>query len=285
MPELSYTSNELYALAIDAAIKAGAAIAAIYNKDFEVSYKADQSPLTDADLASHNCIESILAATGLPLLSEEGKSPPWSVRRSWNRYWLIDPLDGTKEFVKRNGEFTVNIALMENGFPVFGVIFIPAGSQLYFGGQHMGTYRFILEDEEPLLKKTAFDNWRAAALKLPVVPKSKDTWVMLSRSHFSHRAEAWLKSMEKHFSSLKTLNVGSSIKFCRVAEGMVQVYPRLSPTMQWDTAAGQAVAEGAGMIVASLPDKKRLSYNREALLNPDFIVFDPRYISPETLEI
>ncbi|HAH58175.1 MAG: 3'(2'),5'-bisphosphate nucleotidase CysQ [Lentimicrobium sp.] len=285
MSEFAHTTNELYAIAIDAAIKAGAAIAAIYNRDFEVSYKPDQSPLTDADLASHNCIKSLLAESGLPLLSEEENAPSWSIRRSWSRYWLIDPLDGTKEFVKRNGEFTVNIALIEDGFPLFGVIFIPAGSQLYFGGQQMGSYRFILEDEEPLIKKTTFHDWLDASLKLPVVPKSKDTWIMLSSSHFSNKAETWLKRIKNHFSSVKTINVGSSIKFCRMAEGMVQLYPRFSPTMQWDTAAGQAIAEGAGMSVVSYPGKKRLSYHRDTLLNPEFIVLDPRYISPEIIDI
>lgn len=285
MSELSFDVNKMYVMAIDAAIRAGAAIATIYNRDFEVSYKADQSPLTEADLAAHKCIETLLLPTGLPILSEEGTIPPWSIRQLWNRYWLIDPLDGTKEFVKRNGEFTVNIALIENGFPLFGVIFIPAGSQLFFGGQHIGAYRFMLEDEVPLIEKKTLKDWITAAQKLPVVPKSPDTRIMLSRSHFSERAEAWLKRIDKHFTSLKSLNVGSSIKFCRVAEGLVQLYPRLSPTMQWDTAAGQAIAEGAGMTVNSIENKERLSYHREALLNPDFIVFDPRYISPEMLEL
>ena len=285
MSELPSALNELYTIAIDASIKAGAAITDIYNKGFEVNYKADQSPLTDADLASHKCIEAKLIGTGLPLLSEEGNEPPWSVRRNWERYWLIDPLDGTKEFVKRNGEFTVNIALVENGFPIFGVIFIPVGNELYFGGKNLGAYRSTPENEESMDAKSTMDERIAAAQKLPVVPKSNDTRVMISRSHFSERAEAWLKRVEKHFTSLKTLNVGSSIKFCRVAEGGVQIYPRFSPTMQWDTASGQAIAEGAGMKVVSLEDKKRLSYHREALINPDFMVYDPRHISPETIEL
>lgn len=284
MTQPNYTQDEMYALAIDASIQAGAEIAAIYNKDFEVNFKADQSPLTAADLASHKCIEALLADTQLPLLSEEGNEIPWSTRQIWSSYWLIDPLDGTKEFVKRNGEFTVNIALIENGFPIFGVIFIPAENQLFFGGKGIGCYRFILMDERPLHEKNTLDEWKRAADKLPVNAQlSTDIRVMLSRSHVSEKTEQWLSELKTHFASIKSVNVGSSIKFCRVAEGMVQIYPRFSPTMQWDTAAGQAIAEGAGMHVVSWPDKVRLSYHRENLLNPHFMVFDPRSISIETL--
>lgn len=276
--------NTLYTIAINAALEAGAAIASIYNRGFQVRYKEDQSPLTEADLASHNCIKNKLAGCGLPLLSEEGNIPSWEQRKSWNRYWLIDPLDGTKEFVKRNGEFTVNIALMEKDFPIFGVIYIPVSRELYFGSQQTGSYRMILEDEKPLVKINGFEEWKIAATRLPVPRNTKDIWLMLSRSHVSEKTGVWLKQIEKHFGSIKTLNVGSSIKFCRMAEGMVQLYPRFSPTMLWDTAAGQAIAEGAGMAVISLSDKKRLAYHREELRNPDFVAFDSRFISVELLK-
>lgn len=284
MDETPLILDDLCAIAIDASIEAGAAILKHYHKGFEVRYKSDQSPLTDADIASHQCIVEILSITRLPLLSEEEEAPSWNVRRNWERYWLIDPLDGTKEFVKRNGEFAVNIALMEDGFPVFGVIFIPVGNELYFGGKEMGAYRLSTGKDEPLNAKATLAGRIETAQRLPGVKKSNDIGVLISRSHASEQTEEWIKRMKKHVTSLKPMNVGSSIKFCRVAEGAAQIYPRFSPTMQWDTAAGQAIAEGAGMSVVSRENNKRLKYHRE-LINPNFMVYDLRYVSPETIEL
>jgi 3'(2'), 5'-bisphosphate nucleotidase len=235
---------------------AGAAIMDIYSRDFSVDLKADQSPLTAADIASHHIIEAGLNAldASIPVLSEESAHIDWAVRRTWSRYWLVDPLDGTREFIKKNGEFTVNIALIEHGNPVFGVIYAPVLKTLWWGDHQHGAFKQV--DDQPALKidteKTISNPLRVAA----------------SRSHLDELTRAALTRM----GNIEASSMGSSLKFCSVADNRLDVYPRFAPTSEWDTAAGQAIVEAAGGCMLHL-DGSKFQYNCKAsLLNPHFIV-------------
>ena len=236
------------------ATEAGAAILQVYAQDFAVEHKDDRSPLTQADLASHRIIVAGLRALApdIPVLSEEDADIPWSVRRGWERHWLVDPLDGTREFVKKNGEFTVNIALVEHGVPVLGVVYAPVFDYLLHAERGAGAFlREAGQDIALMTRRPATAPLRVAA----------------SRSHLDERTAAALQRMgdtERH-------GLGSSLKFCRIAEGRIDVYPRFGPTSEWDTAAAQCVLEAAGGAVLRL-DGTPLDYNRkENILNPHFI--------------
>jgi len=234
--------------------EAGAEIMKIYAQDFTVEHKDDKSPLTAADLAAHRHIVAGLGAMtpGIPVLSEESASVPWEIRRGWRRYWLVDPLDGTREFVKKNGEFTVNIALIEDGAPTFGVVYAPALDEMLYGQRGGGAFVCDGDDDVPVMVRQPAD----APLR-----------VAASRSHLDQRTAAAIARMGE----VEPLGLGSSLKFCRLAEGRLDVYPRFGPTSEWDTAAGQAVLEAAGGVVLRL-DGSVLSYNsKDSLLNPDFI--------------
>jgi 3'(2'), 5'-bisphosphate nucleotidase len=234
--------------------EAGAAIMQVYVQDFAVEHKDDHSPLTAADMASHHLIVNGLRALApdLPVLSEESATVAWEVRRQWQRYWLVDPLDGTREFVKKNGEFTVNIALIDHCAPVFGVVFAPALGELYFGERGRGS--FVADGAE----------FVPIATRQPAIAPLR---VAGSRSHMDARSEAAIARMGE----VQLLGMGSSLKFCRMAEARLDVYPRFAPTSEWDTAAGQCVLEGAGGMVITL-DGQPLGYNSKAsLLNPDFL--------------
>ena len=242
----------IVALAIDGGDK----ILEVYATDFDVQSKADDSPLTLADLASHNTIVAGLKALtpDIPIISEEEGLPPYSERGQWSRYWLIDPLDGTKEFVNRNGEFTVNIALIDEHRPVFGVVRVPVQGKTYIG----------CEDHGAELR-----NSDGTSRKIRVSGKAnKPARVVGSRSHRGASLDAFLENLGDY----DLVPMGSSLKFCVVAEGGADVYPRFGPTSEWDTAAAQAVVEQAGGSVVEL-DGKLLSYNaKENILNPWFIV-------------
>ncbi|WP_374473625.1 3'(2'),5'-bisphosphate nucleotidase CysQ [Arenimonas sp.] len=239
---------------IGLAREAGAAILAVYAQDFSVETKDDDSPLTQADLASHRIIVAGLRALApeIPVLSEEDAGIPWETRRQWPRHWLVDPLDGTREFVKKNGEFTVNIALVEDGRPVLGVVYAPVFDYLLHAERGVGA--FLRQGGEDIALCTR----RPATAPLRVAA---------SRSHLDARTAAALERMgdtERH-------GLGSSLKFCRIAEGCIDVYPRFGPTSEWDTAAAQCVLEAAGGAVLRL-DGTPLDYNRkDNILNPDFI--------------
>ncbi len=239
--------------------RAGEAIMAIYASDFAVEHKDDRSPLTAADLAAHRLIvEGLQALTpNLPVLSEESADIPAAERRAWTTYWLVDPLDGTREFVKRNGEFTVNIALIENGQPTIGVVYAPALDYLAHaarGGQAIEVDRDVTRE-------------------LRATPRAGDTWrIAGSRSHGDPRSEAFVRKLGAH----EMIPLGSSLKFCRVAGGRADVYLRMGPTSEWDTAAGQCVLEVAGGAVTTLALVPLVYNQRDSLLNPDFIaVADP----------
>jgi 3'(2'), 5'-bisphosphate nucleotidase len=247
--------KELIEPTVDLAIAAGQAILEVYATDFDVQEKGDESPLTQADLASHRCIaEGLRALTPeLPVISEEEGLPTFAERGAWQRYWLIDPLDGTKEFVNRNGEFTVNIALVDGGRPVLGIVHVPVQDKTYVGCEGHGS------------------ELRADGTVTPIrVAESSRTPVRVvgSRSHRGSSLDAFLARIGE----TDMVPMGSSLKFCVVAEGRADIYPRLGPTSEWDTAAAQAVVEQAGGKVLEL-DGKPLSYNqKEEILNPFFVV-------------
>jgi 3'(2'), 5'-bisphosphate nucleotidase len=244
---------------IAVAREAGAAIMEVYRQDFSVEHKDDRSPLTQADLAAHRIIVAALEklTPEVPVLSEESASLPWPVRQAWTRYWLVDPLDGTREFVKKNGEFTVNIALIEDHQPVFGVVHAPALDELHYGERGRGAFVRMGDDDVALnTRRPAVSPLRVAA----------------SRSHLDERTAALLARLGE----IETASMGSSLKFCRIAEARIDLYPRFGLTSEWDTAAAQALVEAAGGVVLTL-DGEPLRYNtKDSLLNPHFIVLgDP----------
>ncbi|GLB51541.1 3'(2'),5'-bisphosphate nucleotidase CysQ [Neptunitalea chrysea] len=256
--------------AIKASIVAGEKIMYIYdNEDFEVDFKSDDSPLTKADIASHKEIVKILENTNIPVLSEEGKSIPYEDRKGWDQLWIVDPIDGTKEFIKRNGEFTVNIALIEKQKPVLGVIYVPALKELYFSTVEMGAYKCY--DVESF-DKEELTEWVESSVKLPVNSGRTVYTVVASRSHLSFETEEFIDGLKKQYGSIQSISKGSSLKLCMVAEGQADCYPRFAPTMEWDTAAGQAICEHAGFKVMDYKTKEPMLYNRENLLNNWFLV-------------
>ncbi|ADV44791.1 3'(2'),5'-bisphosphate nucleotidase CysQ [Bacteroides helcogenes] len=259
--------------AIDAALRAGEEILSVYNdseSDFQIERKADNSPLTIADRKAHEVITEFLSSTPFPLLSEEGEHLPYSERKNWETLWIIDPLDGTKEFIKRNGEFTVNIALVCNTIPVMGVIYLPVKKELYFAEENLGAYKLSnIVDREAL----SLEDLVASATRLPEKNAHDRFVIVASRSHLTPETEAYVEEMKCHHSEVELISSGSSIKICLVAEGKADVYPRFAPTMEWDTAAGHTIARAAGMEIYQVGKKEKpLSYNKQELLNPWFIV-------------
>lgn len=265
--------SALLSHAIDAALAAGRAIVDIYDgpaSAWEVEQKADASPLTAADRAAHAVIAARLTDTRLPLLSEEGAHTDYAERSQWERFWLTDPLDGTKEFLKRNGEFTVNIALVEAGSPRLGVVYVPARRRLYYGIVGEGAYRVDEVDSQ-----TPAPQWLPRARRLPLPTAQGAYCVVASRSHLSAETEAFIHDLRTRHPDLQLHSAGSSLKLCCVAEGTAHVYPRLAPTMEWDTAAGDAVARSAGCQVVRFDTREPLRYNKPDLHNPHFLVCQP----------
>lgn len=260
-------------IAVRAALKAGARIMNVYtdpNSDFEIERKADNSPLTIADRKAHEVIAEILAGTPYPVLSEEGKKFPYENRKDWNELWIVDPLDGTKEFIKRNGEFTVNIAYVKNGVPEAGVIYIPVKKELYIADCALGAFK--LSDIEDLAETETLDDLMERGVRLPHADAARNSFVVVaSRSHLSPETEAFIEKMKQEHDKVETLSSGSSLKLCLIAEGKADVYPRFAPTMEWDTAAGHAIIRAAGKEVYHTDETEPLHYNKEDLLNPWFI--------------
>jgi 3'(2'), 5'-bisphosphate nucleotidase len=266
-------SGQLIETAVRAALAGGAQILSVYNDpDFNVEIKGDGSPLTRADRLAHLAISEHLEQTGLPILSEEGKHIPHSERREWGRFWLVDPLDGTKEFIKRNDEFTVNIAMIENGTPILGVVYAPACKVLYVGA--LPNQAFVVRD-----CKATGNTWadlQAKSQALPDFQGKRPYRVVGSRSHGSPETDAFVEDLRKKHPDLEMVSMGSSFKLCLVAEGSADQYPRFAPTMEWDTAAAQAVVCAAGKEVliydAAGGILGPVRYNKENLLNPWFLV-------------
>lgn len=258
--------------AIDAALAAGEKILSIYNdpnSDFQVEKKADNSPLTIADRAAHEAICSLLADTPYPVLSEEGKSKSYEERRAWQELWIVDPLDGTKEFIKRNGEFTVNIAFVQNSIPCMGVIYLPVKHILYFAMEGLGAYKLT---DVTSRGDASLEELIAKAVRLPIEAEHDKYVIVASRSHSTPETERFVEEAKTVHPNVELISSGSSIKICLVAEGVADVYPRFALTMEWDTAAGHAIARAAGMEVYRVGMDVPLSYNKEDLLNPWFIV-------------
>lgn len=253
-----------FILAIKAALAAGKKIMTVYSGDnFEIETKGDKSPLTIADKKANDVIINYLHETGIPVISEETKQVDYSERKNGKSCWIVDPLDGTKEFIKRNGEFTVNIALIQDGIPVFGVIFAPALNQLYFAEVEQNkAIRIEIDDIdlrlEELLTKAKEIAPSASTTKIRIIG---------SRSHMNRDTQDFIEEVkEKSEKEIEIVSKGSSLKFCLVAEGSADIYPRFAPTMEWDTAAGQAICAAVGLHVISKQDDKPIRYNRENLL-------------------
>ena len=228
-------------------------VMSIYMTDFKVNYKADESPITAADIASHNVIVEGLSnlSQDIPILSEEGAEIPWSERKHWQRFWLIDPIDGTKDFTQRTDEFTVNIALIENGEPILGVVTAPALKEAYWGLRGEGAYKR--------------DN-TGHVQRISVAPPGEAKRVVASKNHLNEDTKAFIDKLGAH----ELVQAGSSLKFCKIAEGHADIYPRLAPTCEWDTGAAHAVLSAAGGKVETL-EGKPLQYGKEDVLNPHFI--------------
>lgn len=249
-------------LAIKVSLEAGKEVLSIYNSDFSVDWKADKSPLTLADKKSHQVIWEGLSITGIPLLSEEGKDIPYENRNRWDYFWLVDPLDGTKEFINRNGEFTINISLIHKSRPMLGVIYAPVMGLLYYALKGKGAYRVLIEEAGRV---------RAERLPLNEADGITTLRVVASKSHLSHETQEYVDRLRGMYKDISFHSAGSSLKFCLVAEGKADIYPRLSPTMEWDTAAGDIIVEESGGEVIDVETGKPLVYNKRVLKNPHFV--------------
>lgn len=254
--------------AIKAVIAAGQKISEVYtSSDFYIQLKEDNTPLTIADRLAHNEIIEQLKGSGLPVLSEEGVHLSFVERKEWDLFWLVDPLDGTKEFIKRNGEFTVNIALIQHNAPVAGVIFVPVTGELYAGIPGIGAYRISYTENS-----CTFQMLQHFGIKLPEETTKDEYVVVISRSHMNQETQEYIKTLQNDHGKVLTVTKGSSLKICMIAEGKADIYPKIGRTMEWDTAAGHAIVKAAGKNIF-LPDlTTELIYNKEDLHNPDFVV-------------
>ncbi len=259
--------NKEIKTAIEAAIQAGERIMQIYDAPIDVEYKEDDSPLTRADKESNAIINTFLIPTQIPIISEENKQISYEFRKKWNKCWIVDPVDGTKEFIKRNGEFTVNIALVEQGEPKLGVIYVPASKELYFADVDKQNAKKVVLDEhiyqDDILQKASVLKPRAEETNIKVVG---------SRSHMNEETQNFVENLKNEGNQVEIVSKGSSLKFCLIAEGKADIYPRYAPTMEWDTAAGQAICNAVGVKVISKSTNAPLKYNKENLLNPWFLV-------------
>ena len=256
--------------AIKASLEAGKAVLEIYDRDFNVNYKDDKSPLTEADLVSNEIINKFLIDTSIPILSEENKEVSFEIRKKWDSCWIVDPIDGTKEFIKKNGEFTINIALVERGITKLGVIYVPVTRELYYTN-HNKTFSYkttIPEKIHDLESLLFYDKDK----NIPAVDIKSNTKIVGSRSHMNDDTLNFVEELKEQYDNVEIVSKGSSLKFCLVAEGKANYYPRFAPTMEWDTAAGQAICEAVGLNVIDHQTGKSIVYNREKLLNNYFLV-------------
>jgi 3'(2'), 5'-bisphosphate nucleotidase len=270
----SSSLNELYYIALQAAIDASHEIMRVYQDDFSNVLKSDGSPVTEADLAASTIISSYLEKTNIPILGEETVHQSFEERKSWLLNWCVDPLDGTKEFIKRNGEFAVNIALIENQNPIFGLIASPVRQEILMGGKEMGAFMLRFEDiqfPEKWTKITAEE-----VINSPLVLTS-------SRSHHSGISLDFVNQLKANFGEIEFITRGSSMKFFDLALGKADVYPRFAPTMEWDIASGQAILESLGGCVIDAHTKLPLKYNRENITNPHFIAKTASFLREEKM--
>ena len=259
--------------AYNAALRAGEAILEVYRRkgDYDIDLKRDLTPVTEADRQAHAMIKEYLGPTHIPLLSEEGREMRFDERRDWDMFWLVDPLDGTKEFIKGNNEFTVNIALVVNNRPVVGVIYVPWLGRIYFCEKGHGSFMKTGVAPDPAAE-FSYDEVFAGAVELPL-KRGRNTplRVAVSRSHRNADTETYLEEIKKRFPDAEIVEQGSSYKFCLLAEGDIDYYVRTSNTYEWDTAAGEIILSDTGGTTKSLPDLGKFAYNKESLLNPWFV--------------
>lgn len=256
-------------IAVNAALSAGEEIMKIYeSNNFDVEIKSDKSPVTSADYAANKKILEYLLKTEIPVLSEESEISDYETRKNITNFWLVDPLDGTKEFINRNGEFTVNIALMENNKPVAGVVYAPVLQQLFFS--HLDIGAFKIENIAFENKNIAFSELMTKAEKLPYSQNRNNIVVLSSKSHKSEKNDLFIKDLQKKHPLVETISKGSSLKICIIAEGKADIYPRFGPTSEWDTAAGHAILKAAGGNIIDTINRSEIMYNKENILNPDF---------------
>lgn len=260
--------EKIYETAINASIEAGLAIMDVfYSDDLGVIIKEDNSPVTRADLISTEIISKYLKGTNIPVIGEENEIVSYNVRKKWNQVWIVDPLDGTKEFVKKSKQFTVNIGLVINEIPVFGVIYVPATQELYFGGEELGSYRFLYSPESNI------DLQIKNATKLPVESTTNNKIVVTGGRKTEYN---FFKNSPRidniNQAELSFIQLSSSLKFCRIAEGKMDIYPRDYPCMEWDTAAGHAIVNGVGKDIYDINSNKKITYNKENLYNPFFLL-------------
>ena len=259
---------QLIDCAITAALFAGQKINEVYTtSDFNIQLKEDHTPVTIADQLAHDEILERLKCTNLPVLSEEGIHLSYSERKNWELFWLVDPLDGTKEFIKRNDEFTVNIALIEGNKSIAGVIYAPVTGELYVGIQGIGSFRLFHPSED-----CTFQSMQLSGTKLPEKKTTDEFVVAISRSHVNRATETFIETLRKERFAVKIVNKGSSLKICMVAEGTADIYPKIGTTMEWDTAVGHAIARAAGKNIICPDTNTELTYNKEDLRNPNFMV-------------
>lgn len=257
-------------VAINASIEAGEEIIKVYHENnIGIEIKEDDSPLTLADLNSNRVITDYLNDTPYPILSEEGRSVEYSERKNWRSLWIVDPLDGTKEFIKRNGEFTVNIALIHDQLPLLGVVYAPVTKELFFAGKDIGAYKIVLKEAA----KVCLNDMLLDADALPLERPSDHIFtVVASRSHLSDETVEFIEELKQKHGEVNAFSRGSSLKLCMVAEGKADCYPRFAPTMEWDTAAGHAICKYSGAEVIDWETQCEMIYNREKLLNNWFLV-------------
>jgi 3'(2'), 5'-bisphosphate nucleotidase len=271
------TLTDLLSTAIHASVEAGIAIMEVYDSgDLKTNLKEDQSPLTVADMRSHAVITSSLKRSGFPILSEEGADIHYEERKKWNSFWMVDPLDGTKEFIKRNGEFTVNIAFIQDNNPVLGVIYLPVLKRLYYAVKGQGGHRVDPVGQKD--SKQAPDRLIECSTSLPVQREGEATRIIASRSHLSPETKEYIEQLEQGNEKIELLSAGSSLKLCLIAEGKADVYPRLSPTMEWDIAAGHIIVTESGGAIMK-PDDTPVTYNKPDLLNPWFVAKSKYYLA------
>ncbi len=259
--------------AYNAALRAGAAILDVYRRrgDYDIDLKEDLSPVTEADRQAHAVIRDYLGPTHVPLLSEEGREMRYDERRDWDMFWLVDPLDGTREFIKGNNEFTVNIALVVNNRPTVGVIYVPYFEKIYFCEKGHGS--FVKTGVAPSAgAEFSYEDVFAGAVKLPLRGKRNDPLrIAVSRSHRNEETDKHVAALRELHPDARIVEQGSSYKFCMLAEGEVDYYARTTGTYEWDTAAGEVILSEAGGTTKSLPELEKFAYNKESLLNPWFV--------------
>lgn len=261
--------NNLLYSSIEACLKAGVEILKIYETKFDINYKEDKSPVTEADLKANEIIKQTLSKHNLPFFSEESKNESFDVRKKWKYFWMIDPIDGTKEFIKKNGEFTVNIALIKDENPTLGVVYAPATGELYFGCPLNGAKKMNITNPEfnYINNISVFIN---NAKKIPFTKNDNQFSIVTGRCSLNNATKDYIKKIQSRYKSIKIIKLGSSLKICKVAEGHIQIYPRFHQTKEWDTAAAHAILKYSGGNILNL-NNEELRYNKKDIRNPNFI--------------